>query len=538
MGASSSSEQTSTEQREIETEAASTGALPLLQKAFSKLADPDTKTIPPSSLQKCFSLTFKNSICEAPVIHKHFLGLLDHLGPSIVELYFVAEKGGFSWIEFVRGYIGCCGRMSGSRSLNNWLRVFATVTAKAGLPSKLQFESSEEDCKINGSLMPIELLMLLQMCWIMMWDSRVLKFSKVQATLDLPDINHLVLSAIVSCAEVSSNLNVWDCDTTGMEVELPAGKIHLWVLKTVPRLADCFMQFVHSRLQYFSTSEDGLDSSSISLGDISSTKMCQTHLLTPGRAWAVFLTQRSTISEEILRACFHSDGDGTDENLLYRSSLHGKGFNRFWSNIEGYSGSLLLLISASSVNTLEDNGNERKWIIGALTQQSFENRDIFYGSSGNLYALGPVFNAFLPTGREKNFVYSHLHSTGRVYEPRPKLVGVAFGGTAGNERIFLDEDFARVTVRHHAVDKTYGPGSLFPNQGFLPAEALVSEVEVWGLSGRTAKEVQSAYKRREQLFTEQRRKVDLKTFASWDDSPEKMMMDIVSDPNRCQREDR
>lgn len=34
----------------------------------------------------------------------------------------------------------------------------------------------------------------------------------------------------------------------------------------------------------------------------------------------------------------------------------------------------------------------------------------------------------------------------------------------GNERIFIDEDFARVTVRHHVVDKTYQPGPLFPDQ--------------------------------------------------------------------------
>lgn len=59
-------------------------------------------------------------------------------------------------------------------------------------------------------------------------------------------------------------------------------------------------------------------------------------------------------------------------------------------------------------------------------------------------------------------MYSHLHPKG--YEPHPKPVGVAFGGSVGNERIFIDEDFAKVTVRHHAADKTYQPGSLFPNQ--------------------------------------------------------------------------
>lgn len=44
-------------------------------------------------------------------------------------------------------------------------------------------------------------------------------------------------------------------------------------------------------------------------------------------------------------------------------------------------------------------------------------------------------------------------------------------------------------------------------QGFLPVEASISEVEIWGLGGGGAKDVQDSYKNREQLFTEQRRKV-------------------------------
>jgi len=71
------------------------------------------------------------------------------------------------------------------------------------------------------------------------------------------------------------------------------------------------------------------------------------------------------------------------------------------------------------------------------------------------------------TGKEKNFVYSHLRPTGKVYQPHPKPVGLAFGGTPGNERIFIDQDFAKVTVRHHSVDKTYRSASLFPDQVYL-----------------------------------------------------------------------
>lgn len=56
MGASSSTEQVSTEQREVETLAASTGALPMLQKSFSRLSNPETKAVPLKSLQVEFSL--------------------------------------------------------------------------------------------------------------------------------------------------------------------------------------------------------------------------------------------------------------------------------------------------------------------------------------------------------------------------------------------------------------------------------------------------------------------------------------------------
>ena len=104
-------------------------------------------------------------------------------------------------------------------------------------------------------------------------------------------------------------------------------------------------------------------------------------------------------------------------------------------------------------------------------------------------------------------------------------------------------------------------------QGYLPVEASVLDVEVWGLGGEATKRQQNVYKKREDIFSEQRRKVliranlnhlpcsywnvhvcpqyshflfqvDLKTFASWEDSPEKMMMDMMSDPNTVQREDR
>nr|KJB14426.1 hypothetical protein B456_002G124600 [Gossypium raimondii] len=516
MGASSSTEQpASAEQRELENIAASTGALPLLQKSFPNLSDPQTNAISVQTLQQCFHLCYEDPVCESQQKPESFPRLLDHLGSSIVDLFFLSEKGGINWLGFLGGYVKCCGRMSTSMSLNILLRIFAMAVKKLGLSSNLEFEPDDADCKINGSLLPSDLLLLLWMCWAMLWNARTLKSSERKGNLLLPDINHLVLSAVVACAEVDSSFDLWNCDIVGLDVQLPVGKFLNWAITTAPILSDCLTQYVNRRLQISVLAEDEAGSSESISGDMS-PNASQALLLTRGRAWAISLAPRSTITEEILKLCFSADIVGTDENLLYRSSTHGKGLNRFWSNVEGYHGPLLVLISANSEDAYQDNNKARKWIIGALTQQGFENKDTFYGSSGNLYAISPIFHVFSPSGKEKNYVYSHLHPTGRVYESHPKPL----------------------TVRHHAMDKTYQPGSLIPNQGFLPVEASISEVEVWGLGGKTAKEVQDSYKKREELFTEQRRKVDLKTFATWDDSPEKMMMDMMGDPNRVQREDR
>lgn len=184
-----------------------------------------------------------------------FPRLLDHLGPSLVDLAFITEEGGVSWVEFVRGYLKCCGRMPASMLLNSLLRVFATLVAKAGLPLKLEFESNDNDCKINGSLLPTDVLMFLWTCWTMLWNSRTSRFSKEKEHLCLPDISHLVLSAVVSCAEVESDLDLWDCDILGLGVQLPVGKFLTWALTTVPCLTDCFSEFVNARLQNCVTSK-------------------------------------------------------------------------------------------------------------------------------------------------------------------------------------------------------------------------------------------------------------------------------------------
>ena len=138
--------------------------------------------------------------------------------------------------------------MFASMSFNGLFRIFAMALAKAGFPDKLQFESDDDGGKMSGFLMPVDVLMLLLMCYIMSWNYKNLE-SFGGRDYGLPDLSHLVLSAVLSCAEAGVELNPWDCDILSMDVQLPAAKIHMWALKTVPSLTDCLSGYVHGKLE-------------------------------------------------------------------------------------------------------------------------------------------------------------------------------------------------------------------------------------------------------------------------------------------------
>lgn len=61
-----------------------------------------------------------------------------------------------------------------------------------------------------------------------------------------------------------------------------------------------------------------MESSSSSVVDNASPETSSSYVLTPGTAWAVSLTQRGAIREEISKICFFSNGDERYEHLLYR----------------------------------------------------------------------------------------------------------------------------------------------------------------------------------------------------------------------------
>ncbi|KAF3325107.1 hypothetical protein FCM35_KLT11264 [Carex littledalei] len=540
MGASSSSDGSSAqslEQQEEESLAVSTGSLHYLRASFSKLSSSDG-TIPLSSLQEAFSINTSNFKSESELLQvpEKFPELLSHLGSCITSIFFKTATAGITWVDFLRGFNRCCVKTPTSQSLTRLYQLFSAMCHEAGVGKKLDFDLGEDSTgKVTGSFVPTQLVMFLWMCWVLMHSVLISRQVKVdKGILVLPDVTHLLNSALVSSGLVGDDGDIWKVDFLADDKEIPVQKLQGWVSSAVVGISHSLAQYVQQKIQLCAASEESLGES-VSASDTAAGSH-DTYLLTRGRAWAVSLSLRGALSNQLLNASFSGMDD---DDLLYRASVDGRGLSRFWSNVEGYNGPILLLISAMVANSSEaDNRTtSNKWIIGILSEQGLESRDVYFGSSAYLFAIDPIFRAFPPSGKEKNFVYCHVQPAVRVYQANPKPICVAFGGSLGNERILLDEDFARVVIRHHAVDKTYQHGPLFPNQGFLPTKAEILEVEVWGLGGESAKRQQDVYKKRESIFSEQRRKVDLKTFG-WEDSPEKMMMDMVSNPNRVRREER
>lgn len=184
-----------------------------------------------------------------------FPAILDCVGLKIAEIFFTPKVDGVTWVDFLKGYNKCCGRISASVLLNNLIRVLDATMIMVGLPSKLEFTFHEDEFKISGFIHPSDVLLLLWMCWTMFWDSSKCKVLGLNSNLFLPDINNLVLSAVTSCAEVGNTVNVWDCNILDSEVEVPIGKFLTWAVKTVPSLPDGVSQFVHARILQAPTQE-------------------------------------------------------------------------------------------------------------------------------------------------------------------------------------------------------------------------------------------------------------------------------------------
>ncbi|KAI5063497.1 hypothetical protein GOP47_0022044 [Adiantum capillus-veneris] len=534
MGTSSSrqADAEAAEIKSLESRLSSLGDLHALHAIFSHLS-PSSAPIAPDILKKHFELKMEGISCPP----SSQLGTLSQsVASTIIDVIFKPDEKGISWKALLEG-VEKCHQPSVSVKLNLLLYFFYNLKKKGKLPLLFSFEDEDSShlpqAGLTGHLTLSELQDFFWLCWLLAYSA----FSHAKCS-HLPNVEPLMKSAQAAC----SDGNV-EKETLSME------KLHKWMLLTIPRLPFSLFDFiracVHQTAMIFQE-ENAMPCNSEEQHDsklLGSESYFARQLFDSNVAWAIGLSLSDILGTKILSCCFSQPPDTA--SLLYRSSIHGKGMNRFWVHMEGYQGTVLMLIQGVTLHNMEDslpdNLGEDQWLLGALVSEGFVNNSCFYGSRGCcIFALDPVMKPFRPTGIGSNFVYSHSHAaTSTSYlEQQRGPEGIAFGGDIGKERLLLNDDFMHVIIHHHSLDKTYEAGPLLPNQGYHTIRGKVIDVEVWGFGGAATMEKQAQFQGRKNLFVEQRRKVDLQSFGNWSDSPEKMMMDMVSDPNRGQRQDR
>lgn len=549
MGNSTSSSEGGGGQEHSQLERKLQSDLMYLKRAFSTLSaskDGNQQSIPLSTFEKVFSLAPLNVIDEVPSADQSALPVfISEVGPAITRTFFNSNSGQVDWPLFLSGFDLCCKQGLGAVKLKMLFAVFVKGKHKHELLPGLQVEGDQD---LTGFVTMSQLQDVFLLCWLLMCHARLenVKDDK-EVHVTLPNLHPLLASCYASASGASAD-TAWE----GKE-EISMDKVTSWTIATIPGITDCFSQYVKAHLQRLGSEERIIKSDNkpapLDTGaadkmeqvlDSKNTEVLAPGLLTLGTAWTIGLSQRdSSGSDLVTAACDLWGSSNSYPTLLYRASSHGRGINRFWTRVEGYKAPLLMLISGTSTEGDNNEPTGEKWVVGALIPGGFDNKEVFYGNSGCcLFAISPHFLSLRSTGRETNYVYSHKRTPGAVYRSHPKPEGIGFGGSQGKERLWLDDEFSNVTVQHHALDKSYQSGPLVPGQGYAAVKGKVGEVEVWGLGGASADEQQAKYQHRENLFSEQRRKVDLKNFGNWKDSPEAMMMDMVSNPSKAAREER
>ena len=156
---------------------------------------------------------------------------------------------------------------------------------------------------------------------------------------------------------------------------------------------------------------------------------------------------------------------------LYSSNQDGHSFNRLEWSLLGYTGPTLLLIKT-----------EENTVLGAFAALPWKDSKNFQGDSACfLFQLSPTLKIFLPTGRDKNFVYCHSDRFDGTL-PDGHTHGLGFGGTINQPRLFIPESLEECTAAFY--DKTYQEGDLLPSDSL--EKFKINAIEMWGVGGGEA----------------------------------------------------
>eukprot|EP00939_MAST-03C_sp_MAST-3C-sp1_P002040 g2040.t1 len=185
-------------------------------------------------------------------------------------------------------------------------------------------------------------------------------------------------------------------------------------------------------------------------------------------------------------------------DLLYDVS-HGRSFDRLCFDLLGYAGPTLVVIR-------DQKGNVFGAFASCPWSEEVGEKKFFGDPNSFLFSVRPKFNVMRTSGDAQDENYLYLNRAGYSLPH-----GLAFGGSIGNFRLWLCEDFGTDKCRASARGvTTYERGRLrtATSSGAEGSSFLVDELEVWGLGGEDALLAQATRRDESARIREKMRKVD------------------------------
>eukprot|EP01126_Amoeba_proteus_P006764 TRINITY_DN12370_c0_g1_i2.p1 TRINITY_DN12370_c0_g1~~TRINITY_DN12370_c0_g1_i2.p1 ORF type:complete len:478 (+),score=81.56 TRINITY_DN12370_c0_g1_i2:336-1769(+) len=193
--------------------------------------------------------------------------------------------------------------------------------------------------------------------------------------------------------------------------------------------------------------------------------------------------------------------------ILFSAGSHGCSFGRLAAQVAGYGAPTVLLIRT-----------EKKEIFGAYVSVAWHPRSSHYKDSNSfLFSLLPNLAIYRSVG-ENNFYFYDVKTK---FSNIPQ--GIGFGGRLEHFRLFVTNDLSNGYAT--GIDSTYERGKLSSETNFN-----ISNLEIWGMGGKEAKEKQIASRKaREEQMS--KRKVNAAVAYSggngWEDGADKFIMDLA-----------
>lgn len=308
-------------------------------------------------------------------------------------------------------------------------------------------------------------------------------------------INSILSAIFKDCGvDLSSQSSAANSDSSQQEASIEFDRVKSWFTSNFHKISDSLLALVRlnvsGRLQANAPELEKKNYKRVApLPD--GVMMHHSNLWTPTMIWT-------------MHQYFNLKNIGSFK-LLYSSTQHGRSLNRYIHHVIGYKAESLFLVTTTKGE-----------IFGAYVATPWDTSSSFWSNSNcYLFGISPVLSIrHTQASGPANYVY--FFSNKKSFTGKP--VGIGFGGSTGNFRLWIDEDLMTGTVR--SMDPSYEMGAIAANPAFD-----IASIEVWGSCTDYAEAGLLRERRLREKDSERARKAAGKD--GWNEGADKFIMDLM-----------